>query len=371
MNYCRALFRLRERKREDRRSSNRFVVVSRIHESFSRFVRNLVRNLFQSRKNRASFVPSFVPFFDRERKKGARAKKKKRNGAKLEQRRYASNVRIMRTNANAVGSERTFICHAVADVHDAEWIVGKGRERARFTTFQTFNSFHGMSSLVRLRSRSIRFPLARISTDLDEDRPCTLPRLSATVISLPPCILSSARCHRTTCSYVASTFLLIIQLYSTFFNDWTTCAVSNRERERERESSLARIYPRPSYSRARRYARRCKFHMNRPTDLHLSRLSIPSFSNDNLLIARRIYRSIDRSTRETTRIRIIFATRRKRKLHQRSRLISELYIIRNYYRSVRSIESFVHSRRLDKRRFLIHGYDYIRVGREYMAHGFV
>lgn len=38
----------------------------------------------------------------------------------------------MRTNANAVGSERTFICHAVADVHDAKDSRGRyGRTRVR------------------------------------------------------------------------------------------------------------------------------------------------------------------------------------------------------------------------------------------------
>lgn len=223
MNYCRALFRLRggNERRENRRASNRFVV------SDSRIVLALrPKPRFPARIELRS---SLIFAGTREKRRGRRKKEEERDEARQSWNEVRLE-RIMRTNANAVGSERTFICHAVADVHDNRdgrivVVDGTGRKRvpphgAHVSDFQSLPR-NVLSSEARpppLSSvpRSIRFPLARISTGPGR-RPCTLPRLSATVISLPPSyILLSAR--NTTLS-VASTFLLIIQLYSTFFNE--------------------------------------------------------------------------------------------------------------------------------------------------------
>lgn len=196
-----------QRERENRRASNRFVVSDSRASSF--------KTSFP-RSNRTSFLFNFRG------EKGGEIEKKEEE-ERNEARQSWSEVRlerIMRTNANAVGSERTFICHAVADVHDnrdGRIVVRTVRAVSAFLrtahTFQTFDPFHGMSSpppsLVRLRSLR-PFP-SRSNFHRPGRRPCTLPRLSATVISLPP--------SYTLLFALSVAFLLIIQLYSTFFND--------------------------------------------------------------------------------------------------------------------------------------------------------
>lgn len=114
MNYCPALFRLRggkeRRERENRRASNRFVV------SDSRIVLAL--------RPKPRFFPLRIELPSSLIFAGTREKKEERERERKEEERNEAHwsevrlERIMRTNANAVGSERTFICHAVADVHD-------------------------------------------------------------------------------------------------------------------------------------------------------------------------------------------------------------------------------------------------------------
>lgn len=178
MNYCRALFRLRggNERRENRRASNRFVV------SDSRIVLALrPKPRFPARIELRS---SLIFAGTREKRRGRRKKEEERDEARQSWNEVRLE-RIMRTNANAVGSERTFICHAVADVHDNRdgrivVVDGTGRKRVPPHGAHVFNPFHGMSSpprLVRLRSRPFRAPSVSLSLefppDLDGDRvPC-------------------------------------------------------------------------------------------------------------------------------------------------------------------------------------------------------
>lgn len=222
MNYCPALFRLRggkeRRERENRRASNRFVV------SDSRIVLALrpKPRFFPLRIE----LPSSLIFAGTREKKEKREREKKKNETKHIGARYASNALCVRMQMRLVPSERLFVTQSRTYTTTGIVVVdGTGRKRVPPHTFQTFNPFHGMSSpprLVRLRSRH-RAPSVSLSLefppDLDGDRvPCHdyLPPSSLCLRLIHFC--PRATTNTTTLS-VASTFLLIIQLYSTFFND--------------------------------------------------------------------------------------------------------------------------------------------------------
>lgn len=201
MNYCPALFRLRggkeRRERENRRASNRFVV------SDSRIVLALrpKPRFFPLRIE----LPSSLIFAGTREKKEKREREKKKNETKHIGARYASNALCVRMQMRLVPSERLFVTQSRTYTTTGIVVVdGTGRKRvpphgAHVSDFQSLPR-NVLSSEARppplSPPRSIRFPLARISTGPGR-RPCTLPRLSATVISLPPSYtLLPARHHQ-------------------------------------------------------------------------------------------------------------------------------------------------------------------------------
>lgn len=127
----------------------------------------------------------------RDRTKGIERKGGERKNEKILRKEAARFLdRIMRTNANSrsLRCGQAFICHALAAVYSRGQYSTYASRRLRTLYLTSNSSFSSATSarsrrppLANLLTSSTSFPLPRISER--PRRPCTLPQLSATVIS--------------------------------------------------------------------------------------------------------------------------------------------------------------------------------------------